>query len=115
MSATRAQREGADFCRDDQDAKARGLGHTLTWTLGPNSHRKGCEYHWLGKCEDCAAEVSAGSCWSSCPGVRDARRDRCSGPGTAVLTEIETARVGELAAGAVSGFGARMRRGGGSR
>jgi hypothetical protein len=45
-----------------------------------------------------------GSAWSSCGGVRDARHVGCSGPGTAVLTDIEEAHVADLFAAAVADF-----------
>uniref|UniRef100_UPI003F49500E hypothetical protein n=1 Tax=Nonomuraea sp. CA-251285 TaxID=3240002 RepID=UPI003F49500E len=91
--------------RDEKDGVARGLGHELTWRLGPNARRKGWAYHWIGDCVHCAATVSVGWGWSSCGGIRDARHVPCSGPGTAILTEIEAARSRELVAEAIAQFG----------
>jgi hypothetical protein len=105
------ERRGADLQRDDMAKHIRKLGHrTMTWKLAPNSRRRGHAYHWLGMCEDCGAEVSVGASWSSCPSVRDARHDRCSGPGTKVLTEIEAARASELIAAAGAEFLKAVRR-----
>lgn len=109
MSATPSRRIEAAACRDAQDAKACELGHALTWRLAPNSTRRGHCYSWEGECGDCGAEVLAGAWGSSCRDVRDARHDRCGGPGTSVLTEIEAGRLGELVAGAVSRFGESLR------
>lgn len=110
MSANSTQRAEADACRDEKDEEARALGHELVWALDPDAHRRAREYFWHGVCEHCGAEVTAGACWSSCPGVRDARRVGCSGPGTAVLTEVEAARFGELVADAVARFGGSVGR-----
>lgn len=102
VSAGRAERAEVLALREDRDARARDRGHLLRWRLGPTALRRGCAYLWDGRCEHCGAEVTVGRSWSSCSGVRDARRVACSGPGTAVLTEIETdqalSRCGEAIA-----------------
>ena len=101
-------RAWADSVRDHVDAGARDLGHTLAWELGPCALVPGHAYHWVGVCGDCGATASASAGSSSCPGVRDARHERCSGPGTALLTQIETDRVRELMAAAVVEFVAEL-------
>lgn len=108
--ASKMDREGAKFTRDNIDREAATLGHAMTWKLGPNATRKGHAYYFEGKCQHCAAEASAGSMWSSCGGIRDARHEPCSGPGTAILTEIEAARAAELIAPAIAEFAAAVRR-----
>lgn len=108
MSATRDERLSAEFTRDNVDTRATELGHVMTWELAPNSRRRGHCYHFQGACTNCGAEATAGAAWSSCGGVRDARREPCSGPGTTVLTDIETGRVHDLAAGAVADFGRQV-------
>jgi hypothetical protein len=107
--ASRSEMQGADGTRDDVDARARKLGHAMAWQLGPNSRRRGHAYHWLGTCNQCGAEASAAA-GSSSGGIRDARKVPCSGPGTAVLTEIESAHVSQQVAGAVRQFGRDVRR-----
>lgn len=105
MSATRDEKLSAEFTRDNVDARAVALGHVMTWELAPNSRRRGHCYYFRGVCTNCAAAATAGAAWSSCPGVRDARSEPCSGPGTGVLTEIEAERLSELVAGVVADFG----------
>lgn len=104
MSATADERRAALAVRDDHDREAARRGHVLRWRLGDNARRRGHAYFWEGRCEHCAAQISVGATWSSCPGVRDARKVACSGPGTAVLTEIEAGRASELVADAVTQF-----------
>lgn len=101
---TRDERECAKLTRDDLDARASALGHAMVWRLGPNATRKGHHYHFIGDCSDCGANITCSSGGSSCQGIRDGRKVECSGPGTAVLTEIETGRANELAADAVAEF-----------
>jgi hypothetical protein len=108
--ASKMDREGAKFTRDNIDAKATALGHNMTWKLGPLATRKGQAYFFDGDCEHCAAHASAGSMWSSSHSIIDARRDQCTGPGTYVLTEIEAARASELIAPAIAEFAAAVRR-----
>ena len=108
--ASRTDREGAKFTRDDIDRKATALGHAMTWKLAPNSTRKGHCYYFLGECGNCGAQASAGSMWSSCQGIRAARHEPCGGPGTAILTQIEADRVSELIAPAIAEFAATVRR-----
>jgi hypothetical protein len=110
--ASKLDKESAAFCRDDLDVRASILGHTMTWALGANSNRGGYYYHFVGRCEDCGAMATAGWAGSSCPSVRDARRVPCSGPGTAILTEIEERRSADLIAGAVAAFGQAVAQGG---
>jgi hypothetical protein len=103
--ASRSDRIAAEGCRDDLDQRAQVLGHSMTWELGADSTRRGCCYHFVGRCEDCGAMATAMPSGSSCPTVRDARKVPCNGPGTAILTEIEESRSADLIAGAVAAFG----------
>jgi len=78
-------------------------GHALTWKRLPRPSRD----HALvyeGTCTDCAATVEIGNGWSSCATIRNARNETCSGPGTAVLTEVEATRASELFAEALSEY-----------
>lgn len=70
------------------------LGHTLAWKRLPRE--AGTALVFEGSCRACGASVQIGEAWSSCRGVRDARHESCSGPGTAVLTEVEAERSAEL-------------------
>lgn len=79
--------------RDEFTGHAQVRGHAMRWQLGENARKVGYAYFWNGQCRHCGAEVSIGSCWSSCRGVRDARAVGCSGAGTHVLTEIEAKHV----------------------
>lgn len=107
---TRDERFNAKANRDDHDTAARNLGHALTWKLAPNATRAGHAYYYIGTCANCAGVVHVGASWSSTPSlVVDPRHDRCGGPGTSVLTEIEQGRVHELVAPAVADFGAAVR------
>lgn len=108
MSATRDQRLSAIGTRDDVNARASRLGHDMTWRLGPNATRRGFAYFFAGECGDCGARATAGVAWSSCDGVRDARREPCSGPGTKALTEVEDERCRQLVAEAVREFGEQV-------
>lgn len=54
--------------------------------------------------------ATAGACWSSSRTHVDARKERCGGPGTAILTEIEAGRLHELIGEAVADFGRAVRR-----
>jgi hypothetical protein len=94
--------------RDEWDARLRAAGHAMTWKLGPNATRKGHCYHWVGLCGHCGAGMTIGRGFTTCSVVRDAREEPCSGPGTAILTEIEAQRVHDLVAGAVAEFGAQV-------
>ncbi|MGQ0777190.1 MAG: hypothetical protein ACT4NY_22705 [Pseudonocardiales bacterium] len=105
MSTPKSDQIEANARRMYLDINARQLGHAMIWQLGLNATHQGHAYHWVGRCGDCGAEVSVGARWSTCAGVRDARKVRCSGPGTAVLTEIEAARSGDLITAAVAEFG----------
>lgn len=102
--ASRSEMQSADGVRNDLDERARNLGHSMTWKLGPNSRRRGCAYHWLGTCEHCGAEATAMDMASSCSGIRDARKVPCSGPGTAMLTEVEAEHVHQQVASAARQF-----------
>jgi len=95
------ERDGAKAVRHDIDGRASALGHRMTWKIGPNSNRKGHVYFFEGVCAGCGAEATARAGSSSCGGVRDARHERCGGPGTAVLTEIEAARFLEVVAAGI--------------
>lgn len=65
------------------------LGHeTIDWDAEHNL--------WVGTCADCGAVVVVSASHTSSRGARDARYERCE-PGTAILTEIETMRLHELA------------------
>ncbi|MFD7705633.1 hypothetical protein [Streptomyces sp. NPDC059786] len=73
---------------------ADGLGHTLTWKRQPRPSKE----HALvfeGTCTDCGATVRITRYASTTTGVRDARSSICTGPGTAILTEIEQERAAE--------------------
>ena len=70
-------------------------GHTLTWKRLPRPTKDHCLV-FEGTCTDCGATVCIDRYASSTTGVRDARNDTCTGPGTTVLTEIEQARASEL-------------------
>jgi hypothetical protein len=107
VSAGAAEVAAVKAARDEHDRAAAARGHALRWQLGENARRRGHAYFWRGRCGHCGAELSVGSAWSS-GGVRDARDVVCSGPGTAVLTEIEAGRVGELVAAAVADFGTEV-------
>lgn len=78
-------------------------GHTLTWKRLPRPS-KDHALAFEGTCTDCGATVEIGSGWSSCATIRDARNETCSGPGTAVLTEVEAARASELFAEALGEY-----------
>ncbi|TQE20214.1 hypothetical protein Sipo8835_33560 [Streptomyces ipomoeae] len=78
-------------------------GHTLTRKRLPRESKD----HALvfeGTCADCGATVEIGKGWSSCATIRNARDEACSGPGTAVLTEVEEERASELFAEAVGEY-----------
>lgn len=78
-------------------------GHTLTWKRLPRPSKE----HALvfeGTCTDCGATVNIGSGWSSCSTIRNARDEQCSGPGTAVLTEVEQERSTELVGEAIGEY-----------
>jgi hypothetical protein len=96
----RQQAASVRSVRDSLDRRAQALGHQMTWQAG----RSGTATVEHGRCGHCGAEAVAGPTWSTCGGVRDARKVRCSGPGTAVLTDIESGRAKELAAGFVGRF-----------
>lgn len=104
MSAGPVEITAVKAMRDEYTETLAQRGHAIRWRLGVNARRRGHAYFWKGRCEHCGAEISVGDGWSSCPGVRDARRIPCSGPGTAVLTEIETAHVHEQVADAAVEF-----------
>lgn len=108
MSAGRQERADVLAAREEMTERAATQRHDVVWRLGPNATRRGYAYTWHGECRHCGARVTVGSAWSSCDGVRDVRTERCSGPGTAILTEIETTRVHELIADAVATFGAEV-------
>lgn len=108
--ASRSEMQSADGTRDDVDARARRLGHDMTWQLGPNARRRGHAYFWRGTCTNCAATVDAGDMYSSCSGIRDARKVACSGPGTAVLTEVEADHVRAQVASAARQFDREVQR-----
>lgn len=111
MSATRWQREGTKLNRDDHDARARALGHDVVWKLGPNATRKGHCYFFEGVCKHCHGTINVASSWTSCSNHVDLRSDKpCGGPGTHILTDIETARVSELLAPAFAEFAGHVRR-----
>jgi hypothetical protein len=107
--AAKWQKDSATANRDDFDRKLTAAGHKMTWHLAPGSHRKGHCYTWVGDCEHCAANMTVSWCGSSCQGVRDARHVECSGPGTAVLTEIEQQHADELMGEALAEFATAVR------
>lgn len=78
-------------------------GHTLAWKRLPRESKD----HALvfeGTCTDCGATVCIDRYASSTTGIRDARNETCSGPGTAVLTEVEQERASELFADMVGEY-----------
>jgi len=103
VSATKTEVAEVKAARDDWDRRLTAAGHAMCWQLGANARRRGHAYFWDGYCAHCGAEISVGVCWTTA-GVRDARRVACSGPGTAVCTEIEAARVSEQIVAAVEVF-----------
>lgn len=108
--ASKMDREGAKYTRDNLDAEAAARGHLVAWKLAPNATRKGHCYYFIGTCEHCGGNAHAGSTFSSCTSVVDLRHDPCGGPGTYVLTEIEQARVSELIAPAIDNLRTAVRR-----
>jgi hypothetical protein len=88
--------------KQDMTERTAALGHTLTWKRRPRP--AGTALAFEGTCGDCGATVEIGASWSSCGTIRDARREQCSGPGTAVLTEIEADRSSELFGEAVADY-----------
>ncbi|MFI1485716.1 hypothetical protein [Streptomyces sp. NPDC020747] len=78
-------------------------GHTLTWKRLPREH-SGCALIFEGTCTDCGATVQIDRYASTCATIRNARDEQCSGPGTAVLTEVEQQRSSELAGEAVGEY-----------
>lgn len=80
--------------KEYMDEVAGGNGHTLTWKRLP---RETPEHALVfeGTCTDCGATVCIDRYSSSTTGIRDARNETCSDPGTAVLTEIEEERASE--------------------
>lgn len=104
MSAGVAETVAVKAARDDWNRTLTNKGHAMAWQLGPNARRRGHAYFWEATCTHCGAEISVADGATSCGGVRDARHVACSGPGTAVLTDIETARVADLITAAVTEF-----------
>lgn len=89
--------------KQDMNETAGRNGHTLTWKQMPRPTREHALY-FEGTCTDCGATVQIGSGWSSCRTIRDARNETCSGPGTAVLAEVEQNRADELAGDAIGEY-----------
>lgn len=92
--------------RDRWNIDTTSRGHSMVWRLGPNANNRGHAYFFEGDCGHCGATMQIGHTWTSCSGVRDARDVACSGPGTAVLTEIEADRLHELCAPVIAEFAA---------
>lgn len=107
---TRDERYCATANRDDYNVTVRNLGHDLAWKLAPNATRKGHAYYFVGTCRNCGGNIHIGASWSSTDSVVDARTEKCAGPGTWILTEIEQGRLHELAGKAIADFGAAVRR-----
>lgn len=103
--ASAAEHESARANQREHDGRATAAGHALAWRMGENATRRGHAYFLVGECGRCGAVVTVGASWSSSYGSRDARDVPCSGPGTALLTEIENTRLSELVAEAVARFG----------
>ena len=103
--ASLAERRSVAAARADIDRELSAAGHHMHWEYGCNALRRGYAYTVHGTCSDCAAEITVGFCWTSCPSVRDARKVDCSGPGTHVLTDIEARHSHDLVAAAVADFG----------
>lgn len=94
----------AELNRAAHDKSARERGHKMVWSLGPNATREGYRYHFVGDCEHCGANIVCDANSSSCRGIRDGREVLCSGPGTHVLTDVETSRANELMKDAIDKF-----------
>jgi hypothetical protein len=77
-------------------------GHTLTWKRRPR--QAGHALVFEGTCRDCGATVSIDRYSSSCGTVRDARSAKCSGAGTAVLTEVEQDHANDQADEAIGEY-----------
>ena len=108
--ATRDDKEGARFTRDNLDKTAQSLKHDLTWALAPDSNRKGHAYYFIGTCGNCGGNAHAAALWSSTSSVVDVRTATCGGPGTWILTEIEQARASERAVLAIAAYADTVRR-----
>ncbi|MFF3277147.1 hypothetical protein ACFYWU_40455 [Streptomyces chrestomyceticus] len=91
------------LAKQDMDTQVADRGHTLTWKRlpRPTADHALC---FKGTCRDCGATVTIGSGWSSCATIRDARKNECSGPGTAVLTKVEQDRDDELTGEAIGKY-----------
>src|SRR3954466_3782082 len=80
--------------KQHMDKVAGSNGHTLTWKRLPRPSKD----HALvfeGTCTDCGATVQIDRYASTCATIRNARDETCSGPGTAVLTDIEQDRASD--------------------
>lgn len=106
--ASSTEREATRANQQDHTERASAAGHELVWQLGENATRRGHAYFLVAECGHCGAVVTVGATWSSSYGSRDARAVPCSGPGTAVLTEIENARLSELVIAALADFAAEI-------
>ena len=82
--------------KQHMDEVAGSNGHTLTWKRRPRPTK---EYALVfeGTCTDCGATVCIDRYSSSTTGIRDARKETCTGAGTAVLTAIEQEYADEQA------------------
>lgn len=91
------------LAKQDMNETAEANGHTLTWKRLPRPSKE----HALcfeGTCTDCGATVTIGSMWSSCASIRDARNSTCSGPGTAIVTDVEQDHADDVAAEAIGEY-----------
>jgi hypothetical protein len=90
----------AAWSRDHVNSIATNGGHKLDWEQ--------IQGGWSGTCGDCGANATAFVGGSSSRSVRDARSYECSGPATAILTEIEDDHFAEFLDEAVGQFGASL-------
>lgn len=91
--ASKMDREGAKYTRDNLDAEAAARGHLVAWKLAPNATRKGHCYYFIGTCEHCGGNAHAGSTRSPrmqtdqiIPGVTRVRHDDY---GTGTVKQID--------------------------
>jgi hypothetical protein len=97
-----ARQQWWTLAKADMNETAVGNGHAITWKRLPRD--PGCALVFEATCGDCGATVCIGELWSSCGTIRDARRTRCSGPGTAILTDIEAERDADVFSGLLDDY-----------
>lgn len=89
--------------KQHMNERATKLGHRpLTWEQLPRP--AGTALIFKGTCTDCGATIQIDRSGSSSSTTRNARDDACTGPGTAILTEIEQDRSDELIGEAIGEY-----------